>query len=563
MQKIWKIKDRTEDDLMTQLLRNRNISEEEAEVFLKPDYSKLHDPFLFKDMEKAVQRLWKAIENKEKIVIYSDYDADAVTANAVVYRALKFLGVQAEIYIPDRFTEGYGLNLEAFKKVKDAGAGVVITVDCGTNSVDEAKYCKENGIDLIITDHHEITGDIPDAYALINPKNPNESYPYDQLVGVGVAYKLVCALLSKREKHSLPEGYEKWLLDLVAIGTVADCHELVGENRIFVKYGLQVLSKTKWIGLSKLMDLAGITENGIPKKPLDTYTIGFIIAPRINAAGRIEHASSAFNLAICDNPVEAIKLANDLEQLNKRRQLLTENVMTEARLQLASIADRKILVAYGTDWPKGVVGLVAGKLTEEFGRPVLVMEKGELECTGSARSVANFNIVNALTNTRDILVKYGGHAAAAGFTVRNEHLDAFQKNLLDYAETHLSDEDLIKVLEIDAILKDDEVRIETAEKIDALEPFGIGNPRPKFVLKNAKVSDISYVGKEQQHVQITICAGESNYVKCIAFNFSKQAAQFSIGDMVDLVGEFLIDSWNGRKTLKLRVIDARKAEVNV
>ncbi len=560
MQKTWRINDRTEDDLVAQLLRNRGILPQDSDIFLNPDYSKLNDPFLFKDMEKAVSRIWNAIENKEKIVIYSDYDADAVTANAVVYRALKFLGVGAEIYIPDRFTEGYGLNLEAFKKVKDAGAGVVITVDCGTNSVEEAKYCKENGIDLIITDHHEITGEIPGAFALINPKNPSDTYPYDQLVGVGVAYKLVCALLSKRDKHDLPEGYEKWLLDLVAIGTVADCHELVGENRIFVKYGLQVLSKTKWIGLSKLMDLAGLTVNGVPKKPLDTYTLGFIIAPRINAAGRIEHASSAFNLAISDDPMEAEKLAQDLELLNRKRQLLTENIMTEARLQLAPIADRKILVAYGTDWPKGVVGLVAGKLTEEFGRPVLVMEKGEEESTGSARSVANFNIVNALTSTRDILVKYGGHSAAAGFTLRNEYLDTFQKNLLDYAEDHLSDEDLVKVLDIDAELKDSEVNIETAENIDALEPFGVGNPRPKFVIRNVKIADISYVGKEQQHVQATICVAERDNVRCIAFNFSKQAAQFSIGDMVDLVCEFLIDSWNGRKTLKLRIIDARKAD---
>ena len=564
MQKKWQVQPRTEDSVIAQLLKNRGLADQdEQDNFLNPEYGKLHSPFLFKDMEKAVQRIWQAIDAGEKILIYSDYDADAVTANAVVYRGLKFLGATAEVYIPDRFSEGYGLNLQAFETVKATGARVVITVDCGTNSVAEAEFCKANGIDLIITDHHEITGDVPDAYALINPKNPSETYPYHELVGVGVAFKLVCGIYSKRDRYSLPEGFEKWLLDLVAIGTVADCHSLIGENRILVGFGLKVLAKTKWVGLKKLLERSGLVEHGKPKHVLDTYSIGFVIAPRINAAGRIDHASIAFDLLVTDDEVEAEKLAEELESLNSRRQLLTENVMTEAREQLSVVADRKILMAVGNDWPQGVVGVVAGKLTEEFGKPVLVLERGAEESTGSARSVKTFNIVDALKSSSDILVKYGGHAAAAGFTVRNEHLDIFQKNLLDYAEERLSEEDLVKTLDVEMELYPYEVTLDTALTLDQFEPFGVDNYRPKFLLKNAVIKDMRAVGKTQQHLQFSIGIsapeGMMQVVRCIGFNFGKSISSFRVGDEMDIVCELLAEEWNGRRSLKLRVVDLRKA----
>jgi single-stranded-DNA-specific exonuclease len=561
MQKVWKIKERKKADLIEHLLAQRGLEKEEDRLnFLQPDYAKLHNPFLFVDMEKAVERIWRAIDNQEKVLIYSDYDADAVTANAVIYRGLKALGLQADIYIPDRFTEGYGLNVAAFEKIKEDGASLVITVDCGTNSVDEAVFCKANGIDLIITDHHEITGETPDAFALINPKNPKEKYPYHELTGVGVAFKVICGLLSKREKHDLPEGYEKWLLDLVAIGTVADCHSLIGENRQLVKYGLQVLAKTKWIGLRVLMELAGITQNGVPVRGFDTYTIGFIIAPRINAAGRIEHASTAFELLITDDLVEGKHLAQELEKLNTRRQRLTENVMSEARDQLALKQNHKILMAVGNDWPKGVVGLVAGKLTEEFSRPVLVLERGSEESTGSARSVRNFNIVDALNFSKAHLVKYGGHAAAAGFTLRNENLEIFEKSLLDFAEDNLKEEDLAKILDIDSELTAKEISLETVEKLESFEPFGMDNVKPRFILKKVKVNDANCVGKDQKHLQMTVCAEENQYFKCIAFNFGNSISLLPVGEFIDLVFELISDTWNGQKNIKLRVLDFRKAE---
>ena len=410
MAKIWKLKEKPPkelsdkyleiDALTLQLLYTRGLlgKEEIERFFLSPPVRNLYDPFIFTDMQKAVDRIWQAIEQKEKIYIYSDYDADAVTANACLQQTFRYLNFAVESYIPDRFTEGYGLNLEAFKKIKDAGAKLVITVDCGTNSVDVAEYCRQNGIDLIITDHHEITGSTPDSFALINPKNPADKYPDDQITGVGVAYKLASAMLSQKskvikskgiEENQYIAGWDKWLLDLVAIGTVADCHSLFGENRILVNLGLKVLPKTKWLGLRQLMKTAGIKEGVMP----DTHTLGFIIAPRINAAGRLEHANVALNLLMTENTEEAQALALSLEEINRRRQDLTLRLVSEAKEQAELLGDRKVLLLKSKDWPKGVVGLVAGRLAGQYNRPVVVLETGESEATGSARSVGDFDIV--------------------------------------------------------------------------------------------------------------------------------------------------------------------------
>lgn len=559
MQKIWKIKSRTKQNFVEQLLENRGFAgAASAAEFLEPQYAGLHDPFLFKDMRKACERIWQAIENSEKILIYSDYDADAITANAVVYRGLQALGAAAEIYIPDRFTEGYGLNPEAFEKIKAAGVSVVITVDCGTNSTLEAEICKTAGIDLIITDHHELTGAQPRAFALINPKLPGEQYPYHEITGVGVAFKLVCGIFSYRERHPLPEGYEKWFLDLVAIGTVADCHSLLGENRILVKYGLKVLAKTKWTGLAALLEASGLKDKAL-SGGLDTYVLGFVIAPRINAAGRIEHASIAFDLLATDDRAKAAELAARLEQLNSRRQALTENVMSEARIQLEQISDRKILLAAGSDWPKGVVGLVAGKLVEEFARPVLVLEKGELECTGSARSISSFNVVDALASARHVLVRFGGHAAAAGFTLKTEHVEVFYKSLLDYAEANMPDGEAAKILELEAELAPEEINLDNLAAIEKFEPFGVDNLRPRFALCNAEVVGFTAVGKDQKHLQLTVAARGKQF-KCIGFGFGKAAAGLRLGDKIDLAFEFLGEVWNGAKLLKLKLVDFRKTE---
>ncbi|MDE2312464.1 MAG: DHH family phosphoesterase, partial [Patescibacteria group bacterium] len=328
--------------VLAQLLYNRGLREQrQIEDFLRPRYEKLHDPFLFKDMGKAVDRIWAALERGEKIVIYGDYDADAVTANAVLQQAFRYLGVAVDSYIPDRFSEGYGVNIEALQNIINNGPGVIITVDCGTNSTDAADFCRQRGTDLIITDHHEVIGELPKAYALINPKNAGDAYPDSNITGVGVAFKLASALLcDQRAKSRAPkyvQGYEKWLLDLVAIGTVADCHSLLGENRLLVSYGLQVLPKTRWAGLRALAAVAGLD---FGQKPPDAYALGFVIAPRLNAAGRLEHANIALHLLLEQDAATAQQKATALEAINRRRRDVTQQVLSEAREQALRYQDR-------------------------------------------------------------------------------------------------------------------------------------------------------------------------------------------------------------------------------
>ncbi len=581
MSKIWKLKPDAPKELFerfpeldrisVQLLNNRGIlGEAEAEKFLNPEYGDLHSPFLFLGMEKAVERIWQAIEDKEQICIYSDYDADAVTANAVLQQTFRYLGVETGSYIPDRFNEGYGVNIEALSKIKDKGVKLVITVDCGTNSTDAADFCLGNGIDLIITDHHEIIGQEPKAFALINPKNPKDKYPFMDITGVGVAFKLAQGILSKTEKvekifgsgnglkpsateKKYTPGYEKWLLDLVAIGTVADCHSLLGENRILVKYGLKVLLKSKWTGLKALCRIAGLD---FSEKLADTYTLGFVIAPRLNAAGRIKHANLALDMLIEQDPQKAQDLALQLESLNKHRQDLTEQVLSEAKEKAALVMDRNVLVLMGENWPKGVVGLVAGRLTEEYHKPVLVMERQGGEATGSARSVGEFNIVEALKHASEYLVRFGGHKQAAGFTLAADRFEEFYQKILEYADKNLTEGDLQKKLELEAEIFEDDLALDTYHAIFEFEPFGVGNPRPKFLASDFKVTGFRTVGNGQKHLQMQLSKGKK-FVSAIAFNFGWLAKTLKIGDNVDIAAELIEDGWNGRQDVKLRIVDIK------
>lgn len=547
--------------LVVQLLYNRGIeTPDQVEWFLNPDYHNLYDPFLFADMQIAVDRIWQAIDNKESILIYGDYDADAVTANAVLQQTFRYLGVDVTSYIPDRFTEGYGLNLEAFEKIKAQGAKLVITVDCGTNSPAEAEFCKANGIDLIITDHHEITGVVPASFALINPKNPSEQYPDDQITGVGVAYKLAKALLMQAEKvivqkNIAPEDYnpewDKWLLDLVAIGTVADCHSLLGENRILVKFGLKVLQKTKWLGLRQLVENAGLD---IIKDNLDSQSIGFTIAPRINAAGRLEHADVALGLLTATDFAEAITLANRLEDINRRRRDLTNRIVSEAREQAELLGDRKVLLLHSAGWPKGLVGIVAGRIADQFNRPTIVLERGETESTGSARvGNSSFNIVECLKAVQSKLVKFGGHKQAAGLTAKTTELDALYLDILRYADEHPS-ETGSPSLNIDAELQESDLSLAAYEDVLLLEPYGAGNTRPIFAINDALIVSYKVVGATQQHLQLKITLGDVA-LDCIGFSMAYLAPRLEFGNKISVAGELMADSWQGIKKLKMRLID--------
>lgn len=563
MNKKWIIKEYNESAapalpeyprLIARLLAVRGLTEQVAiEGFLNPDYSKLHDPFLFKDMDNAVERLRVAIREKQKIVIYADYDADAITAASVMTLGLRKLGGIVDCYIPDRFTEGYGMNLEAIRKIAQDGAGLMVTVDCGTNSVAEAVLCKELGVDLIITDHHEITGVLPEAYALINPKNPEDHYPFRYLTGVGVAFKVMQAIFAGNDLPDTPAGWEKWLLDVVSIGTVADLQSLEGENRILVHYGLQVLSKTRWPGVRALLEVSKIK----PGK-FTTHTLGFVLAPRINAAGRIKHADVAYKMLISENILEAQNYALELDSLNTHRQMLTERILSEAREQVLQQAERKVLLAAGNDWPKGVVGLVAGKLAEEFNRPVLVMDRGPEFATGSARSFPHFDIVQALTYSKDLLEKYGGHTQAAGFTLRSENIDQLYQKLLEFADT-LAERDPEPVLELDAEMIAADYTWDTQELLEKFEPFGFGNPRPKFAAYGLQLVECRTVGAEARHLKLRLL-WDGKIVDAIAFRQGFLFGKLNTDQVIDVAFEIESNEWNGHKDLQMKIIDIKQGE---
>ncbi|MGE5392869.1 MAG: single-stranded-DNA-specific exonuclease RecJ [Candidatus Saccharibacteria bacterium] len=544
--------------LIRRLLAVRQFREKgQIEKFLNPNYEELHSPFLFKDMGKAVERIWQAIQSGEKIAIYADYDADAITACSVMYLALKKLGAVVDYYIPDRFSEGYGMNPEAIGKIAERDAKLIITVDCGINAVGETAAANRAGMDVIITDHHEVTGPLPEAFAIINPKNPLDSYPFPYLTGVGVAFKLVQALFSDSVRltaaNAVP-GWEKWLLDLVAIGTVADCQTLLGENRILVSFGLKVIAKTKWLGLRALLEISGISQ-----RPIDTYVLGFMVAPRINAAGRIKHADIAFRLLITGDPAEASAYAQELNSLNVRRQELTERVLSEAREQIELIIEKRVLLAAGQDWPKGVVGLVAGRLAEEYGRPVLVMEKGEEFATGSARAAGSFDLVAALNYSKDLLSKYGGHTQAAGFTLPVGNIPVFHQKLLEYADTS-SAADPDPVLELDAELFGDDVNLENFDIIDRFGPFGFGNPRPKFACFGADILELRLVGADNRHLKLTLGIG-GRPVAAIAFNQGFLGPKLALGRPINVAAELSANEWNGNREIQLRVIDIQVPDI--
>lgn len=574
MSKTWKLKDYSADkqldgygDLhptVVQLLVQRGVLAEHVQQFLHPTYDAQFDSFLFQDMRKAVDRMWQAIEQGEHIVIYSDYDADAITANAVLQQTFRYLCVEVGSYVPDRFTEGYGLNIEAFEKIKADGAKLVITVDCGTNSCDVADWCAQNEIDLIITDHHEITAETPKSFALINPKNPVDAYPDPQITGVGVAYKFARALLSEKLKvikqkaiseEDYQEHWDKWLLDLVAIGTVADCHSLLDENRIFVKYGLLVLAKTKWPGLHAL--LANV--QGENATSLDTHTLGFGLAPRINAAGRLEHANIALDTLVAKDLLVADQAAKVLERINLKRQDLTARLISEAREQAAFQAQQKILVLAGPDWPKGIVGIAAGRLSGEFGKPVIVLEQGDDECTGSARTYGNFNVVEALKAASKYLTKFGGHKEAAGLTLKTKDLESFRVEIARYAEEIIAkDGNSEVVLELDAELASKQLNLDFFDTLEELAPFGAGNPKPLFWIKNATISALRGVGAESKHVQLGFDV-EGVQVQAIAFSQPHLLQVLEVGSVVEVAAELLADSWKGVRKLKLRVVDIKRA----
>lgn len=563
----WKLKEKVEmkeaglpklHPVILQILLDRKINtEEKINNFLHPDYEKdLFDPFLFSDMEKALERVKKAQKDKELVAIFGDYDADGVTSSTILKEALDTLGIESTIHIPDRKIEGYGMNIKAIEEFKNKNVKLVITVDCGITNCNEVERAKKFGIDVIIVDHHHIPAKIPDALAIINPHQKKSGYPFPDLAGVGVTFKFVQGIYKKFFPDKIDQL--KWMLDIVAIGTVADCVPLINENRVITKFGLIVLSKTKRIGLLELFQVARlqVDENNVP----DTRKISFQIAPRINAAGRMDHANTAFNLIKEKNQVIARNLALELEGNNQARQKATAQIVDEVRILANNMfKDKKFIFAVGEHFPTGIVGLASGRISDEFNKPVAILNKGETESTGSFRSIPQINIIETIEKCSEFLVKFGGHSQAAGVTVKNENLNAFFEKLSEIIENELKDKDVSVVMEVDAEILPKDLDFELAESLQKFEPFGEGNEEPIFLMKNLEVSDLRTVGNGEKHLKLSLKAndGTPKIFEAIGFNLTNGFSHLKKGDKVDIIFTISEDKWNGNKKIQLKLIDIK------
>lgn len=537
------------DPLLQQLMYNRGIAtKEQAELFLRGGFTLDPDPFQFRDMELAVNRISFAIDHDQKIAVYGDYDVDGVTSTALLVSFFRELGADVVKYIPDRFTEGYGLNFNAIDKLKSIGTDLLITVDCGIRAVKEVEFANRKGIDVIITDHHTPGFDLPNAFAVIDPKMPDDQYPEKMLAGVGVAYKLASALAQHSETHNIrSENY----LDLVAIGTIADLAPLTGENRALVKDGISLLRNTNKQGLWSLMNLSRVNPQNI-----SSTDIGFVIGPRLNAAGRIDSADIAYNLIMEDDPVRGSELSQELEIINRKRQILTQETQSLAK-EIATkdlSDDSSIYIAADRSFNEGVVGLAASRLVEDFYRPSIVASIGAEYTRASCRSIPEFHITRALDKCSDLLEHHGGHASAAGFTVLNENFPELKERLRSIADAELGDNNLIPSLQIDCEIQLSELTPDFYNEIQKLKPFGYGNPTPLFTSMDVMVHRKFTVGQDKSHLKLILSDGRITF-DAIAFRLGYLYAHLT--DRIDIVYSFEINEYNGRKNYQLNIKDIK------
>lgn len=578
MSKIWQLNPAAPENffaendglssILAQLLFNRGLrTEEEIEAFLNPETC-FFDPFLFNDMNAAVDLLINKIKAGEKIIIYGDYDADGITASAVLSETLKILKAKVEVYLPDRVTEGYGLNLLAIDQLVAAGAKLVITVDTGIRNKEEIAYAKKCGLEVIVTDHHtlpENEEDLPDCL-IINSADARNKYPFKFLAGVGVAFKVASALVSRsklsdEQKHSLLEN----LLDFVAIGTVADMVTMMGENRALVSRGLEVLNQTKRIGLKELIKVAKLDN----LRRLESWNIGYQIGPRLNAASRMDHASNAFALLVCDNQAKAEVIAKELNNRNSDRQKITEEAVGEARAQIDqqfNTGPKFFLAAISNQekiWSEGIIGLVAGKICERYYRPTIVVTSTEDGYKGSGRSIEEFNLIEAIEETAQtdssLIGKYGGHPMACGFSMESkEKLDAFVKKMEEIAVRKLSNENLAPKLKIEIEIPLSAVNENLLAEISLLAPFGQHNPQPKFVSRGLKIVESFFMGLDGQHVKFKVADENGFSLWAICFGGTDMYKHCEVGDFIDLAYFAEWNEFNGRKEVQLKIIDLKK-----
>lgn len=545
--------------LIAQVFYNRGITTHDEAVRFVGDGDALENPFRMNGMSAAVERIRRAIRDGEAIAVYGDFDADGVCSTALLAHALKVLGAKALPYIPHRVNEGYGLNQDALVDLHEKGARVVVTVDCGIRSLDEVDQGAALGLDMIVTDHHSVGEILPRAVAVVNPKQADDAYPFKEFAGVGIAFKLAQALSMAQEQDPLPNAQTlnlDELFDLVALGTVADLVPLVGENRTLVRRGLARLNKTERPGLQAMVqNLASRYHN------IDAGTVGFMLGPRLNAAGRIDHARTAYKLLSTQYPDEAKTLAEKLETTNRERQKLTEEMVSRARLLVANIPPEEfILIAGSPDFPEGIIGLIASKMQEDAYRPAIAMthqvEKGQMR--GSARSIPEFNMIAALDECADLLVRHGGHAAAAGFTVTNENFPALHTRLRHIAERELGRLELVPTLTVDAEASLQDMNWSLLKQLEQLHPFGYGNREPVFVSNNVMVKSARVVGTD--HLAMTISDGVVVW-DAIAFRQKDFFTQLTpLPRYVDIAYNLASKVWGGEARLQLEIKDIRLSQ---
>ncbi|NQT05072.1 MAG: single-stranded-DNA-specific exonuclease RecJ [Dehalococcoidia bacterium] len=530
--------------LITQLLFNRGLKEPaQVASFLDADESLSNDPLLLTDMHLAIARIYRALLSGEPIAIYGDYDADGITATALLVQGLSALGGTVIPYIPHRLTEGYGLKTTALENLRQQGIGLVVTVDCGITSLSEVKKAQRMGLDIVITDHHTPLPEMPPAVAIVNPKLAGSAYPFTELTGVGVAFKLLQALYQSIGRG----GQLEELVDLAALGTVADMSPLLGENRYLVKEGLKLMNRSPRLGIRALIEQAELS-GGI----LDAECISWVIAPRLNAAGRMENAMASYKLLMTDSPTEARRLARWLEQKNAERQKLTASTVARARQQVLSQGISPLLVASDGDYFLGIAGLVASRLADEFYRPTLVVRTGEKVSSGSCRSIPEFNIIAALTESRHLLSQFGGHSQAAGFTLPTRNLPRLEETLLNLATDQLRGVDLRPTIDIDAEVALPDLGGDTFQMTQQLAPFGRGNPLPTYLSRRVEVMDCRTMGNGGEHLRFRLGQGGTRW-DGVAFRLGNYLAD--VAPALDIVYNLEIDRWRGKETLRLNIMD--------
>lgn len=529
--------------IVAKLMVNRHIDVDEGRQFLQGTLSDLLDPFTLKDMDVAVSLVMETIESHKPIVIYGDYDVDGITATSVLYRLLKKLGADVTYYIPERQSEGYGLNLEALEHLIERGTALVITVDCGISSYDIVEAVRDR-IDMIITDHHTAPDMIPRAKAVINHKQKDCPYKDKNLSGVGVAFKLCQALwLTKRGEWYLDD------LDIVALGTVADVVPLVGENRIIVKSGLEKMNREPNLGIKKLIDVARLHE-----RTITSGHIGFTLAPRLNAAGRVTHATRAVELLVTDDEDIVEAIAAELNETNRERQELERNIHELARVDVANQGHKAdyVTIVAGEEWHPGVIGIVASRLVEEFYKPTLAISIHDGIGKGSCRSIDGFNIYDALKSCEDILLQFGGHAAAAGFSIDANRIDELRERLTKYCKAVITEEEYIPVVAIDAELPVDDIDVDIIDRVSDLEPYGMANSTPVFAIMEATVQDIMLMGQLKNHCKI-IFETSNGTLDAIAWNRPDLFKSIFVGTVVKVAFSLQKNEWQGMVSPQLMI----------